>query len=213
MNNPVIPRDAASIIVYRYLNGELEVLMGKRPSTASFMPGVYVFPGGAVEAFDADITVSTKLDAGVVERMSVGKDVNYATAIANAAVRETFEETGLKIALTGDPGSSEDPSWQFFKEQNLAPHLSALCFFGSAITPPDMSKRFHARFFLCDAGSVEGLLDSPLKGNGELEDLQWVKVSTVQDYPMRSVTVFMLEQFSRYSYEQLQGFTGAIAYN
>ncbi|MGH7048073.1 MAG: hypothetical protein ACREE2_16985, partial [Stellaceae bacterium] len=48
----VRPRDAASLILLRGDGDGLEVLVGRRPLSARFMPGVYVFPGGAIEAGD-----------------------------------------------------------------------------------------------------------------------------------------------------------------
>ena len=45
-------RDAASLILLRGTGRDLEVLAGRRPMHVRFMPGVYVFPGGAVDAED-----------------------------------------------------------------------------------------------------------------------------------------------------------------
>src|SRR5258708_22979635 len=50
---PVVrPRDAASLILLRGEGKALEVLAGRRPRHARFMPGVYVFPGGAIDPPD-----------------------------------------------------------------------------------------------------------------------------------------------------------------
>ena len=49
---PVRARDAASLILLRGEGRDLELLAGRRPLTVRFMPGVYVFPGGAVDAED-----------------------------------------------------------------------------------------------------------------------------------------------------------------
>ena len=50
---PVRPRDAASLLIYRHTGSEIQVLMGKRRPGARFLPDVYVFPGGALDAADA----------------------------------------------------------------------------------------------------------------------------------------------------------------
>src|SRR5260370_31750952 len=51
---PVIvrPRDAASLILLRGEGRDLELLAGRRPGHVKFMPGVYVFPGGAIDRED-----------------------------------------------------------------------------------------------------------------------------------------------------------------
>ena len=46
------PRDAASLILLRGEGRTLEVLAGRRPLDVKFMPGVYVFPGGAIDPPD-----------------------------------------------------------------------------------------------------------------------------------------------------------------
>ena len=46
---PVRARDAASLILLRGKGRDLELLAGRRPLSVRFMPGVYVFPGGAVD--------------------------------------------------------------------------------------------------------------------------------------------------------------------
>jgi 8-oxo-dGTP pyrophosphatase MutT (NUDIX family) len=79
---PTPPRQAASVILLRGLNGdsddqgELEVLLVKRTPKARFMGGVWVFPGGAVDAHEGD-----------------GDDAHRA-----AALRELREEAGIALA-------------------------------------------------------------------------------------------------------------------
>lgn len=55
---PATPRPAASIVLLRrggkHTDRELEVLLLKRSQRASFMPGIWVFPGGAVDAADGE---------------------------------------------------------------------------------------------------------------------------------------------------------------
>ncbi len=48
----VRPRDAASLILLRGAGRDLELLAGRRPGHVRFMPGVYVFPGGAIDPED-----------------------------------------------------------------------------------------------------------------------------------------------------------------
>src|SRR5262252_2020164 len=84
---PVRPRDAASLILLRQREAGLEVLIGRRGKGARFMPGRYVFPGGRVTAEDAQAW------AGEIEN----DEERRTLALKRAALRETFEETGLVV--------------------------------------------------------------------------------------------------------------------
>ena len=106
---PVRPRDAASLILLRHEGRELQVLVGRRPPQARFLPGRYVFPGGAVEPGDSRARPASALNLDLVESMAVGGKEMRARSLAMAAVRETFEETGLLLTAPGDVGSVRSP--------------------------------------------------------------------------------------------------------
>ena len=93
------PRDSATLILVRSDGPELRVLMGRRHERHSFMPGKFVFPGGAVDEADAQVCPAVDLDsrslAKLMLRMRGRPSARRARALAMAAVRETFEETGL----------------------------------------------------------------------------------------------------------------------
>jgi len=190
----VKPKDAASLILYRSVNGKDEVLMGRRPSKSSFMPGVYVFPGGAVDASDARAKPGSSLALNCAEHMAVGGSVARAQTIAMAAVRETYEETGLLITQPGHPGAVKDESWQIMASRGLSADLSVLKYFGRATTPADQPKRFNARFFICCAADVKNLDPDSLTDNDELLDLRWVPTSNPDELPLRRVTRFFLTE-------------------
>lgn len=195
----VKPTDAASILIYRAQANVVEVLMGKRPVKSSFMPSVFVFPGGAVDRADSSISCSTRLNALFAAQMAVGNKQSRAHTIACAAIRETFEETGIIIARSGSIGKSTSPSWAEFHALNEAPDLSILSYLGRAITPPPGPKRFHARFFACDYTQISSKSRQVLRGNGELEELHWVSLNLTDpdmhtELPTRSVTRYMLTQ-------------------
>lgn len=168
--------------------------MGRRPSKSSFMPGVYVFPGGAVDACDARAKPSTTLALNCAEHMAVGGSAARAQTIAMAAVRETYEETGLLITRPGHPGAVKDESWQTMANRGLSADLSALKYFGRATTPADQPKRFNARFFICCAADVKDLEPDKLEDNDELLDLRWVPISNPDELPLRTVTKFLLTE-------------------
>src|SRR6266516_8191222 len=76
----------------------LQVYMLRRQSSMAFAPGAFVFPGGSVDARDAEIEVGwTGPDAQEWGRM-IDAPADLARALVCAAVRETFEECGVLLA-------------------------------------------------------------------------------------------------------------------
>ena len=168
------------------------MLMGQRRLNARFMPGMLVFPGGAVDASDRALRLACALGPASVEAMAAYGSVAQAQAqaLALAAVREAWEETGLLLGVPGQLHDASHPSWQAFAQAGKAPALGALRYVGRAITPVASRIRFHARFFMVDASHLTG----NLSGDGELCDLEWWQVGELVDVPMLDVTRFMLER-------------------
>ena len=84
---------AATVLLLRDTARGVEVLMTRRSMTASFAPGAYVFPGGAIDALDAGAhNLST--------RRTTQSDSHLTQAIA--AIRESFEELGVLLARHRD---------------------------------------------------------------------------------------------------------------
>src|ERR1700680_1153551 len=96
---PVVrPRDAASLILLRGEEGQdLEVLAGRRPMHVKFMPGVHVFPGGAIDPPDR---IAWSVEAG-----SDALGLRLARS-ARAALRETWEEVGVLVGRPAGPHSA-----------------------------------------------------------------------------------------------------------
>jgi len=97
---PVPTRPAATVLLLRDSACGIEVLMTRRSLTASFAPGAYVFPGGAVDPADA-------LSHHQAKRRATQSDLHLTQAIA--AIRESFEELGVLLARRAD-GSRADQS-------------------------------------------------------------------------------------------------------
>jgi len=152
-DTPSVPRPAASLLVVRAAPGGPQVLMGLRGAGHSFMPNKLVFPGGAVDPEDHGAPVASPLAETVLRRLLASADPSLAAALGVAAARELAEETGLSL---GEP-----------------PHLAGLDYLCRAVTPPTMSKRFDARFFVVASDAVTGTLG----GSGELEDIRWLSVA------------------------------------
>lgn len=185
----VKPRDAASMIVWRDGSEGIEVLMGRRTRHLAFLPDVFVFPGGRIDPADYLICAAAPLDPTCIKRMGVRRNASLARALAIAAVRETFEESGLFLADKGDVGVNATADWAHWRSLGLAPGLHHLSYFGRAITPPSSPIRFHARFFLVRAEMLLGAL----AGSGELSELAFYSaIEVLAQMPIVDVTEFML---------------------
>jgi 8-oxo-dGTP pyrophosphatase MutT (NUDIX family) len=71
------------------------MVMGKRAAGHKFMPNKFVFTGGKVDVVDSRIRPPNDLHPSVLKRLMKGCSVSRARSLALAAIRETFEETGL----------------------------------------------------------------------------------------------------------------------
>ena len=94
---PAVPRDAATVILLRQAPG-VEAFLLQRTEVLEFAPGACVFPGGSVDEGDADPAIgwAGPSPADFAERL--GTSPERARALVCAAVRETFEESGVLLA-------------------------------------------------------------------------------------------------------------------
>lgn len=177
---PVEPRPAATVVLVRPRavgdgtsdgnpgtdgvsapDGALEVLLTKRPSSMAFAPDMHVFPGGRVDAGDADPRLTARSVVTATEAAeALGGDLAPADALAAyiAAIREVFEETGVLLA---DP-APRPRELEVARAEALhvdgafAPMVDALDLrlrtdllvpLSRWVTPPNLPRRFDARFF------------------------------------------------------------------
>jgi len=187
----VRPRDAATLVLVRREAGGLRVLMGQRHRGHRFMPEQYVFPGGRVDRHDGYAPALTPLRPAVQEKLCLTASTRRAQALALAAVRETFEETGLILGRPVErPPARLPESWRPFFATGYGPALDALSYVCHAITPPFRPQRFNARFFLADASQATGTLG----GSGELLYLDWIDPAEALKLPIPNITRIVLEQ-------------------
>ncbi len=187
-------RDAATIVLLRKRNDKHQVLMGQRGSGAVFMPNKYVFPGGALDKQDYDITPARPLTPLATEKLSHEAPAGIAPALAMAAVRELWEETGLMLADLGTPSSDVPADWRGFYDKGLAPRADILQFFFRAITPPGRSRRFDARFFIADSAAVFGPDDDFSEASDELGHLHWIDLEEAKALDLPFITEVVLSE-------------------
>ena len=184
------PRDAATLIIYRMCEKKIEVLMGKRHHKHKFLPQRYVFPGGRVDPQDSRVRSATTLKPHVEELLTRRATPARARALAAAAVRETFEETGLIIGKPdAEPVRPVPKNWQKFFDQGFAPCFENLSYIARAVTPAWRPIRFNARFFMIDHRFVKG----ELGGDGELLNLVYVPLSETKELELPLITTRVLE--------------------
>ena len=190
------PRDAASLLLLKKGAQGPSVLMGRRPPSSSFIPDAFVFPGGKVDPQDREIPCPLPLAPATARALqsSASVNANAARALANAAIRETYEETGLLVARKAAFRPGPGGTWSDFEARGLCPDLSALRLIGRAITPSVSPVRYHARFFAADAAHARG----EIRSNQELLDLAWYPIKEALGLPIIDVTRFMLEEARRW---------------
>src|SRR5690606_9793120 len=150
--DPVAPRPAATVLLMRDTGADFEILMTRRSATASFAPGAFVFPGGALDAADR----APRAQALARFRASQGGELR---AFSIAALREAFEELGILLAydssgrlVTQETVDRLDRSDLAFFDQiereSLALAGDSMHWYCHWVTDPDLPKRFDVRFLV-----------------------------------------------------------------
>jgi 8-oxo-dGTP pyrophosphatase MutT (NUDIX family) len=183
----VVP--ASSVLLLR--DGPLEVLMMQRHAQSSFVPAVWVFPGGTLDDHDKHAARSTETVA----------------AMKICALRELFEETGIWL---GGPLADPEKSRQsllagrttiesLLEETSVDPGLLTLT--ARWITPAGIPKRFDTWFFLAEAGRDVRSTPQPT----EATDLVWIRPLEALarhaqgDFPLVFPTIRNLEAIGKFS--------------
>jgi len=169
---PAPTRPAATVLLLRDTAAGLEVLMTRRSSTASFVPGAYVFPGGGIDAADSHCF-------DICQRRATQADGALTESIA--AIRESFEELGVLLARHADGrwASQSDIDamnrQSRFAEQCQARGLtlaaSDVYVLARWITDRDLPKRFDVPFLV--ARMPEG--QTPVADESEQFEPVWVR--------------------------------------
>lgn len=203
---------------------DLQVLMMERHAATIFAGGMWVFPGGSVDADDdsdalhAIVKDRTDRDASDLMNIDQGGLAYYI-----AAIRESFEEAGILLARHENEGhalSFTDPhraerfeqhrdqvntgSEDFIdivRRENLLLDTADMHYIARWITPVGPPRRFDARFFI--ARTPEGQI--PLHDNRETVHSKWMSPSDIlqnfEDNTMNimSPTLTMIRALSKFS--------------
>src|SRR5262245_40954231 len=163
------PQPAATVLLTRDGPQGLEVLLLERRPDSGFVPGAFVFPGGALDPGDADAELAARCDGPDDARASreLGLD-SGGFAYRVAAVREAFEEAGILLAsASGAPCAPETVAelhtdrprlddgevslTALVDAHGLRLTTAALRPFAHWITPEGAPRRYDTRFFVAEA--------------------------------------------------------------
>jgi 8-oxo-dGTP pyrophosphatase MutT (NUDIX family) len=173
---PATLRHAATAIVLREHQGEIQVLMTRRHAALAFMGGMWVFPGGTLAAADeSEAARKLVLDAEscshkLLDLTGRALPQKICLALAIAACRETFEETGVLLARRADGSSCNPDQLERLQAQRnviaadptlfvstllheeLRLDVAQLVYWAHWITPSNgPPRRFDTRFFIAAA--------------------------------------------------------------
>ena len=165
------PRPAATVLLLRDTPTGFEVLMTRRSATASFVPGAYVFPGGGIDAADAQ-----------AHPLSTRRPGQSDTALtqAVAAIRESYEEVGVLLARHADGRWADMADIEALDRQapfNTQCQSRGLTLAGAEVyllchwvTDRDLAKRFDVPFLVARMPPGQ----TPVPDNAEQFEPVWV---------------------------------------
>ena len=213
---------SATVTLVRDARHGFEVLMMERNLKSVFVPGNYVYPGGALDAQDAApdaFAICAGLDdARASARLGVASG---GLAYWVAAIRESFEEAGLLLAYDSGGGLVEFIREEVIerfsahrravdegsrtlaaivREEGLRIAADHLVYFSHWITPVGGPRRYDTRFFIAEAPSAQ----APLHDNRETISHVWIHPGAALDrhragsFKMRTPTVRTMEWFAGY---------------
>jgi 8-oxo-dGTP pyrophosphatase MutT (NUDIX family) len=193
IKNRLRPKDAATLVLVRRDKDAPRILMGKRHGGMAFMANKYVFPGGRLDPGDQRIAAGGNLRPHVEARLMKGANAQRARGLVLAAIRETFEEAGVLVGeRTENLPRTRAPAWQKFFAHGIAPKLDQLDYIARAITPPNRTRRFDARFFMADASAIAHQIDAV--DNEELLTPAWLTLAEARALDLPSVTRAVLDE-------------------
>jgi 8-oxo-dGTP pyrophosphatase MutT (NUDIX family) len=165
---PVAPRDAATVVLLRPAGQDqgVEVYLLRRHLGMDFAGGMYVFPGGGVDSRDEDSGIGWAGPPAADWAQRLGCTESLARALVCAAVRETFEESGVLLAgptVDSVVADTTGEEWEqdrlalvdrelslagFLRRRGLLLRSDLLVAWTHWITPEFEPRRYDTRFFV-----------------------------------------------------------------
>jgi 8-oxo-dGTP pyrophosphatase MutT (NUDIX family) len=165
---PVEPRDAATVVLLRPSEEGPSVYLLRRQTSMAFAAGMCVFPGGVVDPRDFDASVGWAGPSPAEWAGRLGTDEATALALVCAAVRETFEESGVLLAgtrpdtvvadTTGDEWEADRVALEarelafteFLSRRGLVLRSDLLGVWSGWLTPAFEPRRYRTWFFVAE---------------------------------------------------------------
>lgn len=187
------PRDAATIVVVRDGGEGIEAYLMRRQTSMAFAAGMYVFPGGGLMASDIELEVPWSGPGAAEWGRMFRCDADLARGLVVAAVRETFEETGILLAgpdaetVVSDTSGADMQAARgaldegelafadFLTDHDLVLRADLLGAWAHWITPVFEPRRYDTRFFV--AALPEGQRVGDL--SRESDRASWAPLSRV----------------------------------
>jgi 8-oxo-dGTP pyrophosphatase MutT (NUDIX family) len=216
---PVPVRDAATVVLLRDAADGPEVYLLRRVRGMAFAAGMTVFPGGAVDPRDADTAVGWTGPPPSAWTGPFDADEALARALLCAAVRETFEESGVLLAgpSDGEVCGTDGPDWEadrvglekrdfslaeLLHRRGLVLRADLLRPWAHWITPPGegTSRRYDTRFFVAALPAGQSTRDV----TSEADFVEWVRPADALaqfrrgERPMMPPTIVTLEDVAAY---------------
>ena len=195
---PPEPRHASTVVLLRDAAAEagVEAYLLRRQKTMAFAAGMYVFPGGAVDPRDEALPESSWVGPPPeVWAKLLTADTRLATALVCAAVRETFEESGVLLAgpsaedvvadITGEDWEADrlallDRSLslaEMLDRRGLVLRADLLRPWAHWITPEVEPRRYDTRFFVAVLPEGQRTRDV----GGEADRVAWMRPRAALD--------------------------------
>lgn len=189
---PAEPRNAATVVLLRPRpSGGSEVYLLRRQTSMAFAGGMCVFPGGGVDPRDFDHAVAWAGPSPAEWASRLGVDEPMARALVCAAVRETFEESGVLLAGTAESVVADTTAddWEadrvalekrelsltdFLDRRGLVLRTDLLGAWAGWLTPVFEPRRYRTWFFV--ASLPEGQVTRDV--SSESAAVEWVPVMT-----------------------------------
>jgi 8-oxo-dGTP pyrophosphatase MutT (NUDIX family) len=185
---PVTPRRAATVVLLRAQGEAVEAYLLRRRTSMAFAGGMYAYPGGAVDQRDSVPEVGWAGPDAEAWGRRLGVPADDARAIVCAAVRETFEESGVLLAgpdahsVVADVSGEE---WraaraaleahelsfgEFLAERGLVLRSDLLGAWSRWITPAFEERRYDTWFFVATVPDGQRTAEVP----GEADRVLWI---------------------------------------